>query len=113
MPSVEASKCWVPLTHSGLMCLGIWGLPLALGLIIDSERLFPYHTRGYNEHVRMTVELAEEYPETNYTVLSFWANRTSRREIFGLENMFMKIFVFIFLLSQYMVQQKLVLTCFY
>lgn len=34
--------------------------------------LFPYHTHEYNEGARVTfVETAEEYPETNYAVLSF------------------------------------------
>ena len=70
----------VPLTHSSFTSLGILSLLFTVGFIIDTENLFPYHTHEYNEGVRITfVEIAEEYPETNYA-LSFCSDTASKRD---------------------------------
>lgn len=59
-------------------------------------KTFSHHTHEYNEGVKVTfVELAEEYPETNYEVLNFCSATASERNS-DLENIFMKMFPFVF-----------------
>ena len=70
--------------HSSFTSLGILSLLFTVGFIIDTENLFPYRTCEYNEGVRVTfVAIAEEYPETNYGVLSFLLILLPKEILFG------------------------------
>ena len=97
------------MTHSSFTSLGILSLLFTVGFIIDTENLFPYHTHEYNEGVRVTfVEITEEHPETNYSLLSFCSDTASKREVLVWKTCLWRFFLLfcIFLFAEYTKQQK-------